>query len=155
MPRRSRNVIGEEPSSNPVSMTKGIARITLKTQSRSYQCGAVRFEVDVDIAEGTKKCNCASCSKARSWLVFARANVLILWPALNPKPIISGRRLDTRDQRFDFTFANSAAFARPLAASWRRWVAPSMLPRSPYSTKSIPTSWRQCQFDSRWPPRSF
>jgi molybdopterin-binding protein len=59
-------VTGAEQSSNPVSMTKGIARITLKTHSGSYLCGAVRTEVDVDIAEGTKKCNCSSCTKARS-----------------------------------------------------------------------------------------
>jgi hypothetical protein len=46
--------------------------MTLKTRSGSCHCGAVRFEADVDLAEGTIKCNCSSCTKARSWLVFVR-----------------------------------------------------------------------------------
>ncbi|WP_158818543.1 GFA family protein [Methylocapsa sp. S129] len=47
--------------------------MTLKTHSGACHCGAVRFEADVDIAEGTIKCNCSSCTKARSWLVFTPA----------------------------------------------------------------------------------
>jgi hypothetical protein len=47
--------------------------MTMKTFSGSCHCGAVRFEADLDFAEGTFNCSCTSCTKARSWLVLTPA----------------------------------------------------------------------------------
>ena len=52
--------------------------MTLSTHQGSCHCGNVKFEVDIDLGEGTLRCNCSICSKARAWFAFAPAEAFRL-----------------------------------------------------------------------------
>ena len=64
-------------------------------------CGAVRFECEIDPAEGTSRCNCSMCAKGRFWKTIARKDAF--------------RLLQGEDALFDYRFGSGTirhAFCR-------------------------------------------
>jgi hypothetical protein len=46
--------------------------MSLETHTGSCHCGAIRFEAELDLDEGSNRCNCSYCAKVRVWFAFAK-----------------------------------------------------------------------------------
>jgi hypothetical protein len=49
-----------------------------RTYHASCHCGQVRLECELDLSEGTSRCNCSMCTKGRFWKAIARADAFRL-----------------------------------------------------------------------------
>jgi hypothetical protein len=49
-----------------------------RTHHGSCACGKVRFQVELDLAQGTFKCNCTICTKARFWGAAVERSAFVL-----------------------------------------------------------------------------
>ena len=48
--------------------------MTGTTCQGSCHCGAVRFAAEIDLRNGTRRCNCSYCTKTRFWKGFVTEN---------------------------------------------------------------------------------
>jgi hypothetical protein len=87
----------------------------------SCHCGAVRFEADVDLSQGTIRCNCTLCTKQRNWAAIVPADAFRL---LQGEAALSEYRCNTRtEQHYFCATCGVRTFGKGVSPRWGDYVA--------------------------------
>lgn len=93
----------------------------MKTYQGSCHCGAVRFEADIDLAQGTLKCNCSICMKGRFWPAIIQPEAFRL---LTGKDELNNYKfLSMRDQHLFCRHCGVRPFVIGQSPRWGRFYA--------------------------------
>jgi hypothetical protein len=98
--------------------------MTTHTHHGSCHCGAVRFEADIDLAQGTIQCNCTLCTKQRNWAaIVPEASFRLLAGAA----ALSEYRCYTRTEQHLFcATCGIRPFGKGSSPRWGSYVAVSV-----------------------------
>ena len=86
-----------------------------QTYHGSCHCGRVKFEADIDLAQGTGKCNCTSCWKRRWWSTRVKPDA---FRALAGEQQLSDYKPDARGQSGFCTRCGVRPYGFVAAAEW-------------------------------------
>ena len=90
----------------------------------SCHCGAVRFEADIDLSQGTIRCNCTLCTKQRNWAAIVPGSAFRL---LQGEAALSEYRCNTRtEQHFFCATCGVRTFGKGVSPRWGSYVAVSV-----------------------------
>jgi hypothetical protein len=95
-----------------------------RTHHGCCHCGAVRFAVELDLAQGTIRCNCSLCTKQRSWVAIVPASAFRL---LAGSGSLSEYRCNTRIEAHRFcSVCGVRVFHTGASRRWGEYVAVSV-----------------------------